>query len=135
MYAFQFCNKYQKAINSGQFDLASEFFATNASIMTPIRGSMNAIDYHKQLVHHAKHGVIRLRNVFQGLNDTPSVAQYLHYTWILKTGKFLEFNGVDIYEFMPDLKKFSNLTIIYDTAPLRKYLTEEQIATFSSGRL
>jgi hypothetical protein len=104
-------------------------------VSTPIAGAINAVDYHDQLVRHTKQAIIRLRNVFEGLNGAPSVAMYLHYTWILKTGKVMEFNGVDIDEFMLDRKKFASLTVIYDSAPVRKHLTEERIATLTSGRL
>jgi hypothetical protein len=135
MYAFELCRKYQHAINNGQFDRALAFFASNATVTTPIAGTMTAVEYHDQLVRHTKQAIVRLRNIFEGLNSAPSIAMHLHYTWILKTGKVIEFNGVDLYEFTPDRKKFSSLTIIYDSAPVRQHLTKEEIAAITSGRL
>jgi hypothetical protein len=54
MYAFELCRKYQHAVSAGQFNLALSFFAPDAIVSTPIAGSMNAVEYHGQLVRHTR---------------------------------------------------------------------------------
>lgn len=75
--------------------------------------------FYRGLFADTNRSVTRLLNIFLPSGETPSVALHFHYTWTLKSEKIVHFECVDVFELTADKKKFSKLTIIYDTAPIR----------------
>lgn len=60
-----------------------------------------------------------LESDYLGYSDSRSVALHFRYVWTLASGKVVEFECVDVFELAADRHRFSRMTIIYDTAPLR----------------
>jgi hypothetical protein len=131
MYAFEICRQYQRALNTGQLEAVLNLFAPGATITTPLVGTLDAIEYHKRLFRHTKESITRTLNVFEGLKGSRSLAFYQHHTWILHSGKTIEFTGMDVFEFTPDNKRLTSIHIIYDSLPVRTSLSKEQLASLT----
>jgi hypothetical protein len=118
MYAFELCRQYQNAINNGRTEAASALFEPNAVVITPLAGKLGVGEYHKWSLSHAGHAITRLQNVFEGLNDVPSIGLHLHHTRILENGGVVTFEAMNIFELAPDCKRFARLTVIFDSVPV-----------------
>ncbi len=91
---------------------------------------MEAENFYKELLADTNRSVTRLLNIFLPSGGAPSVALHFHYTWTLKSGKIVQFECVDVFELTADKQKFSKLTIIYDTAPIRADFEESHSAGY-----
>ena len=124
----ELCKRYLAALNEGNLADVLSLFAPNAAIFSPLYGAIEAESFYRQLFADTNRSVTRLLNIFLPGADTPSVALHFHYTWTLKSGKVVQFECVDVFELTADKQKFSKLTIIYDTAPIRADFEESHAA-------
>lgn len=122
MYAFELCRQYQQAINSGDLDRVLALFEPDATVTTPVAGTMGVADYHRQLFSFTRKATVRVRNLMEGLSGAPSAGLYLDHVLELHDGGSIEFSGVNLYEFTTDRLRIVRLTIIYDSAPIRARL-------------
>lgn len=113
------CRRYLAALNEGSLARVLALFAPGATVVSPLYGVVAAEAFYRDLFADTNRSVTRLLNVFLPGGDAPSVALHFHYAWTLKRGKVVAFECVDVFELTPDRQKFSKLTIIYDTAPIR----------------
>lgn len=114
----ELCKRYLAALNEGSLASVLSLFAAQATIVSPLYGVIEAESFYRDLFADTNRSVTKLLNVFLPSGNTPSVALHFHYTWILKSGKVVQFECVDVFELTADKQKFSKLTIIYDTAPI-----------------
>ena len=122
MYAFDLCSQYQQAINSGDLERVLALFEPDATVTTPVAGTMHVADYHRQLFSYARKATVRVRNLLEGLSGAPSVGLYLDHVLELHDGGSIAFTGINLYELTPDRLRIARLTIIYDSAPIRARL-------------
>ncbi|RJF95362.1 nuclear transport factor 2 family protein [Noviherbaspirillum saxi] len=111
------CRRYLAAINARSLPAVLSLFATPDTVVrSPLYGQMTVDAYYRILFADTRRSIIRIRHVFKALTDTPSIALHFNYTWIMKNGRTVEFDGVDVFELTDDHSKFTRLTIIYDSA-------------------
>ena len=60
-----------------------------------------------------------LRTIFVGASDPLRAAVHFAYTRAVGDGESATIEVVDVFELTEDRSKFSAVTIIYDTAPVR----------------
>lgn len=122
------CKRYLTALNEGSLADVLSLFAAKATVVSPLYGVIEAENFYRDLFADTNRSVTKLLNVFLPSGNTPSVALHFHYTWTLKSGKVVQFECVDVFELTADQQKFSKLTIIYDTAPIRADFEESHAA-------
>lgn len=118
------CNKYLSALNEGDVDKVLGLFTENASVVSPLYGTMLARDFYRELLSDTSNSKTTLLNIFEKTERNSSIALHFHYEWTLKSGKVVEFECVDVFNLSPCGEKFKKLTIIYDTFPLRDDFNE-----------
>lgn len=122
------CKQYLTALNEGSLDTVLSLFAPKATIVSPLYGVITAENFYRELFADTNRSLTKLLNIYLPSGDTTSVALHFHYTWTLKSGKIVQFECVDVFELTADKQKFSKLTIIYDTAPIRADFEESHAA-------
>jgi hypothetical protein len=113
------CKRYLAALNEGNLDSVLTLFTPKATIVSPLYGMVEAEKFYRELFADTNRSVTKLLNIFLPSGNSLSVALHFHYIWTLKSGKVVQFECVDVFELTADRQKFSKLTIIYDTAPIR----------------
>lgn len=124
----ELCKRYLAALNEGSLESVLSLFVPKATIVSPLYGVIEAEKFYRELFSDTNRSVTTLANIFLPSGNTPSVALHFHYTWTLKSGKVVQFECVDVFELTADKQKFSKLTIIYDTAPIRDDFEESHAA-------
>lgn len=115
----QLCHQYLAAMNEGDAGKVLALFAPDATVVSPLYGSMPAATFYRALFADTSRSDTTLLHIFDATQDSMSVALHFHYKWTLSNGKVVEFECVDVFDLTPARDRFSRLTIIYDTAPLR----------------
>lgn len=115
----QLCTDYLDALNRGDLDAVRAMFTDDGSVVSPLYGVRPAFDFYADLFSDTSRSVTTLLNVFDTSNGTNSVALHFRYQWTLADGKQVAFECVDVFELNDARDRFTKLTIIYDTAPLR----------------
>ncbi|MGR3499394.1 MAG: nuclear transport factor 2 family protein [Limimaricola soesokkakensis] len=113
------CHRYLDALNTGDLESVRALFVPGAEIVSPLYGVRPAHDFYAELFADTARSETTLLNVFDSSADGRSVALHFRYVWTLASGKVVEFECVDVFELAEDRQRFTKMTIIYDTAPLR----------------
>lgn len=108
------CRQYKEAIAAKDLEQVQNLFTEDASITTPLHGTLQVVDYHEMLFRTTRQAISRLLNVFEGMKGAPSIALYLDHTLILNNGKTLQFKSMDVYEFTSDRQRFASLNILFN---------------------
>jgi hypothetical protein len=116
----QLCADYLKALNNGSLDDMRVLFTESAKVVSPLYGERPALAFYADLFRDTSRSKTGLLNVFTS-PSSKNVALHFRYNWTLVDGKEVSFDCVDIFELNEDEARFEKLTIIYDTAPLRRY--------------
>lgn len=120
----QLCKRYLAAMNEGNADKVLSLFDAGAVVVSPLYGTMAADVFYRELFADTNRSDTKLLHIFDASQDSSAVALHFHYAWTLKSGKVVEFECVDVFHLNPARDKFTKLTIIYDTAPLRTDFNE-----------
>lgn len=113
------CHRYLDALNTGDLESVRTLFVPGAEIVSPLYGVRPAHDFYAELFADTTRSETTLLNVFDSSADGRSVALHFRYVWTLASGKVVEFECVDVFELAEGRQRFTKMTIIYDTAPLR----------------
>lgn len=113
------CQSYLSALNEGDLGKVLSLFTDDAMVHSPLYGEMSARQFYAELFEDTNESVTTLMNVFIPSGDKPSAALHFHYLWTLSNGVEVQFECVDVFTLTGDKQRFSGLTIIYDTHPLR----------------
>ncbi|WPY94425.1 nuclear transport factor 2 family protein [Limimaricola variabilis] len=113
------CHRYLDALNTGDLEGVRALFTPDAEIVSPLYGVRPAHDFYAELFADTSRSETTLLNVFDSSFEGRSVALHFRYVWTLASGKVVEFECVDVFELTEDRQRFTRMTIIYDTAPLR----------------
>lgn len=124
----ELCHHYLSALNDGDLEKVLSLFDPAAVVVSPLYGTVAAAPFYRELFADTNRSVTKLLHIFSASKDDSSIALHFHYTWTLKSGKIVEFECVDVFELAPARDKFTKLTIIYDTAPLRAEFNESHAA-------
>lgn len=121
MHSLELCKIYLAALSRGDLAGVLALFAPDATVSSPVYGSLDAKSYYERLIADtdSERTISRLLNVFEALKERPSIGLHFHYTWVRKNGRTVEFEGFNIYDMTPDRRKFIHVNIIYDTGPMQ----------------
>lgn len=121
MRQLELCKRYLAVLGKGELEKALQLFETGAVVVSPLYGTLDAQSYHERFFADTdiSRALGRLINVFHAMNDERHIALHFHYTWVRKDGRTIAFECVNVYELTADLGKFTKITSIYDTGPLR----------------
>ncbi len=114
----ELCEHYLAALNEGNLDRVLALFDTDAHVLSPLYGMMPVAPFYKGLFGDTNQSETTFINLFE--SEAGPVALQFHYRWTLQSGGVVEFDCVDVFALNADRSRFSSLTIIYDTAPLRE---------------
>lgn len=128
MTAIEMCKQYLAALNEGSAEKVLSLFEPHAEVVSPLYGKLPAAAFYRDLFADTNHSETTLLNIFDSVSDS-AVALHFSYVWTLKNGKRVAFECVDVFETKPNRKKFTKLTIIYDTAPVRGEFEESHQAS------
>jgi len=127
MYTFELCRQYQIGLKKASLEEVLPLFAPDAVVVTPLSGTLGVQAFHEKLFRNTRESIVKLHNVFEAMTQTPAVALQLHHTWVLRDGTTIGFDCVSIFDFTAQRDRFTRLTLVYDTAGIRRGLSERQI--------
>lgn len=133
MYSHELCRQYQEGLLRKDLSAVLDLFVEDATVRAPISGTLGVKEFHMRLFTKSRLAIARLTNVFEGLGKQRTAALQFSYTWILKDGRVMAMDGVSIFEIAEDVYKFKQLTIVYDSASVKKYLKQNDIESASLG--
>lgn len=113
------CKQYLSAISERDMEQILSLFQPGALVSSPLSGTTDVEAFHRRLFQDIDRSIPRIKHIFATVNDLSAVALHFSHTWILKNGEVVEFDGINIFEVTEDGSRFSKLTIMYDSAPLR----------------
>lgn len=122
----ELCRSYLDALNEGNLDAVLDLFTKDAQIVSPLYGESSAKVFYKALFDDTNQSDTTLLNIFDNSKTGSSIGLHFKYLWTLASGKKVSFECVDVIEIDQEKQKFSKLTIVYDTAPLREDFEQNQ---------
>ncbi|VVB58645.1 L-lysine 2,3-aminomutase [Candidatus Anstonella stagnisolia] len=114
--------QYLNALESGSYRTMIQLFSSDAIVHSPLYGDVNANEYYSGLFNDTTSSKISFLNIFTSQNPSRA-AGHFRYDWTLKNGGKISFQCVDVFQF-DETGKIKDLTIIYDTAPIRSSFQE-----------
>jgi hypothetical protein len=114
--------KYIELLSMGDVEKIVDLFAENGKVSSPIYGEKQAGIFYKELIADTLSSDLKLRGIFEDA-ESDRIALYFEYKWTVKSGKFVEFAAVDIFDFDNE-NKITVLKIIYDTVISRNLVDE-----------
>ena len=115
----ELCRSYLTAMESGDLDALLSIFTEDATATSPISGKQPVRDFYSYVMRITSARSMTLRTIFTGVSDPSRAAIHFAYTRTVGNGKPATIEGIDVFELTGDLRKFTSVTIIYDTAPVR----------------
>lgn len=106
---------YFQGLEKGSYDDVIKLFASDARVNSPLYGQIDAAHFYKDLFSDTQNSKITLKNTFINPENDNIAAAHFVYSWTLKDGTLVNFECVDVFEFVPQGDKIRFLTIIYDT--------------------
>lgn len=113
----ELCEQYLAALNEGSIERVLSLFDADAFVVSPLYGRMLVAPFYQALFGDTNRSETTFVNLFESASG--SVALQFRYRWTMRSGRVVEFDCVDIFALNAGRTRFSSLTIIYDTAPLR----------------
>lgn len=113
-------NAYLAALNAGDLDRVLALFDEGATVRSPLYGTQPASDFYAALFKDTQRSQTTLGAVFADGEDPRHAAFHFNYVWTLASGAVVTFDVVDLVRLTDDGRRFAELTIVYDTAPLRE---------------
>lgn len=112
------CRQYLAALNDGNLANVLDLFEPDAVVVSPLYGDMAVEAFYESLFSDTTQSKTELAEIFDAQSSN-SIALQFTYEWTMKSGAIKTFNCVDVFDLNDDQTRFTKLSIIYDTAPLR----------------
>jgi len=113
------CRSYLAAMESGNLEALLMNFTEDAIATSPIFGRQPVRDFYSHVLQLTRARTMQLKTLFLGVSDPARAAIHIAYTRTVGSDKPATIEGVDVFELTADRTKFTSVTIIYDTAPVR----------------
>ncbi len=110
--------RYLKALEDSDYRQIISLFTGDAVVKSPLYGVMKAQEFYRMLFMETASSKIKPIHICSGKEFAMA---YFKYEWTLENGSVCEFECVDVFRFSDD-GKIRELTIIYDTSPVRNAL-------------
>lgn len=115
----QLCRSYLATMESGDLETLLANFTDDATATSPIFGRQPVRNFYSYVMRDISDRSMVLRTIFVGATNPARAAIHVAYTRRVGSGKPATIEAVDVFELTEDHSKFSAVTIIYDTAPVR----------------
>ena len=119
----ELCARYVAALEAGDLDAVLALFEEDAAVVSPLYGQVSAREFYTAALTDTQASRVELVDVLRSLDDERAVAARLRYGWTLSSGFAAELEAVDLFELNAAGDRFTRLTIVYDTAPVRESFT------------
>jgi ketosteroid isomerase-like protein len=116
----QVIQSYFRGLEKGSYEEVVRLFAPDALVHSPLYGKVKASLFYKELFSDTQSSKIVLKNTFLSAEKPDSAAAHFVYSWTMKDGNHVQFECIDVFEFVPGSDKIKLLTIIYDTYGVRQ---------------
>ena len=113
------CRRYLTALESGDLKALLANFTADATATSPIFGRLPVRDFYAEVLRITSSRSMALKTIFVGATDPLRAALHVAYTRQVGEAEPATIEGVDVFELSEDRSRFSAVTIIYDTAPVR----------------
>jgi len=111
---------YFEGLEKASYQDIVKLFAPNAIIYSPLYGKIEATCFYKELFSDTQNSKIALKNIFVSTDKPDTAAAHFVYSWTMKDGTQVQFECIDVFDFVPQSDEILSLTIIYDTHHTRK---------------
>jgi len=115
----ELCRSYLAAMESADLEALLSIFTEDATATSPLSGKQPVRDFYSYVMRITSARSMTLRTIFIGASEPTRAAIHIAYTRTVGDGKPATIEGVDVFDLTEDLSKFTSVTIIYDTAPVR----------------
>ncbi|MBS3904894.1 MAG: nuclear transport factor 2 family protein [Simkania sp.] len=106
---------YSHGLENGNYHDVIQLFSPSAIVHSPLYGNIEASSFYKELFSDTKSSKIVLKNIFISSDNPNTAAAHFVYSWMMKDGSQVQFECIDVFDFIPQSDKIQSLTIIYDT--------------------
>jgi len=113
------CRGYVAAMEGGDLEALLANFAEDATATSPIFGKQPAREFYSYVLRTISDRSMAIKTIFVGATESMRAAIHVVYTRTVEGGTPATIEGVDVFELTADGSRFSAVTIIYDTAPVR----------------
>lgn len=113
---------YIKHLENGDIDGVISLFNENGSVDSPLYGVNKASLFYTTLSNDTTASELKIKGIFEE-QESNRVALFFEYTWIIKNGKTVTFDVMDVLTFN-DKQEIISLQIIYDTVNTRVLFEE-----------
>lgn len=111
--------RYLAALEAGDLDRILALFAPDATVVSPLYGTLPATEFYPVLLADTGASRLTLRATMSGEADGRQVVSlWFDFDWTLASGEPAPFTVVDVAELADD-GRIERLHIVYDTAPIR----------------
>lgn len=111
--------RYLAALADGDLDRILALFAPDATVVSPLYGTLPAADFYPTLLADTGGSRLSLRATMSGeVDGRPVLSFWFDFDWTLANGEPAPFTVVDVAELADD-GRIERLHIVYDTAPIR----------------
>jgi SnoaL-like domain len=125
MQSIKLCKQYLSCATNGDLSGVLTLFTPKAQVVAPIDGTMGVEAFHRKFFAEVRQSRSRVLNIFSTVDDLSAVALQFSHSWLLADGGSFDFEGINIFELDEAGRRFSKLTIVYDSAPLRQRLAKQ----------
>jgi ketosteroid isomerase-like protein len=105
---------YLDAMEVGDLTKTLACFSDGATIKSPVYGDMPAHPFYERLFSDTISAEVHLINIYSSIITNNQWIAHFDYSWIIKDGKSLSSNLIDIFTFNDDDFKIRHLHIIFD---------------------
>ncbi len=119
---------YLDALQRGDAQAVLALFNARAVVHSPVYGSVRARQFYPNLFADTACSRIDLNGVFENVAGDSSAIALFRYDWTLSSGAQVSFLCCDVFRFSPRTRRIAELTIIYDTAVVRKEVSPHGIS-------
>jgi ketosteroid isomerase-like protein len=112
--------RYMQALGDADYETIVSLFTEDGTVTSPFLGTMHAGGFFEQLSRASSQNVITPIDVMVSTSDPTRGAGYFEYDWTMADGSTVVFNVVDLFTFEPGGGRFTSMSIVYDTHPVRE---------------
>ncbi len=111
--------RYLAALGAADLDAVLALFAPDATVVSPLYGTLPARDFYPVLFADTAESRLTLKATMRGTRDGRDLVSFwFDFDWTLASGEPAPFSVVDVAG-LDDAGRIERLTIVYDTAPIR----------------
>lgn len=116
------CERCLHAMELGDRAAILELFHPDARVSSPLYGACSVAAYYDALFDDTLCSETRLLQAFEDAGGAHLLALHLACDWMLPNRVEIRFRRIDLFTLQPDGERFSGLTTLQDSTPIRAAL-------------